>query len=216
MAGKKKDDCLTMAVNYELSLAEAKWIESAVSRDGHRKVLTVAALADYNGEVVIAATDTHRLHIVHLGTRAQKGFKPALLDIRRIVLEARFAKATHVEIASDLSAVTVKTVGKKGVVKEASTIYAPVFDTVPGPYPNFVKVMPCEPKPPTEHFAINARYWSDATALAHTNAHRVTLLTSGANAPLLIQPAVDSPRWQSLVMPMASDMKKLCDLKEAS
>lgn len=157
---------------YTLEVAEVDWVAKALSTDAQRPVLTVAALAYYNGSAVLVATDTHRLHVLRLGS-VEKEFPTKLIDLKRVLFEARHAKATHVRIAVDFSSVEVGRI-REGKKAEAhfGPVSAPVFDTVTGTYPNFGRVIPETKRPVAEFFAINSKYLADATLLTRKNAFR--------------------------------------------
>lgn len=187
---------------YTIELAEATWIAKALSADYHRPVLTVAALAFYDGAAVLVATDTHRLHVLRLGP-VEKEFPTRLVDLRRIIFEARFAKATHIRLDVEDSEVTVGKIAKGGGLADPARIHAPVFDTVTGTYPTFSRVIPTSKRPVAELFAINSKYLADATELTRKNAFRTVILSEGPNKPLVLRSTED--RWLAVVMPMALD-----------
>lgn len=189
---------------YTIELSEAAWVAKALSADSHRVVLTVAALAYHEGAAVLVATDTHRLHILRLGP-VEKEFPVRLVDLRRIIFEAWFAKATHIRIDVEDAEVTVGKIAKGGGLGDAARIHAPVFDTVTGTYPNFARVIPETKKQASDLFAINSKYLSDATELSRKNAFRTVILSEGPNRPLVFQLPEDLPRWRAVVMPMALD-----------
>lgn len=186
---------------YIIERAEAEWVAKALSTDNRRPVLTMAAIAYYDGSAVLVATDNHRLHVLRLGN-VEKEFPVVLFDIRRVLHEAKYAKATHVSISQDFSEVQIgRQDGKRGGV--FGPVYAPVLGTVEGRYPDFVRVIPETKNPASAIFAINSRYLADATLLSRTNAPRTVILSEGQNRPLRFQLPNDRPRWIAVVMPMA-------------
>lgn len=184
---------------YYLTVSEVDWVARALSTDSHRRVLTVAALAYYDGEVVLVATDNYRLHLLRLGP-VEAEFPWKLLDLRRVLFEARFYKATHIQIPRDFSEIIVGKRDAMGNFEEMERIHAPVFDTVAMAFPNFPRVIPTTKRPVSEFFAINARYLADATLLSRQNAFRTVIYSEGANRPLAFRG--DDARWLAVVMPM--------------
>jgi DNA polymerase III sliding clamp (beta) subunit (PCNA family) len=179
---------------YTLEVAEVDWVEKALSTetDGTRAVLSVAALTYYKGAAVLVATDTHRLHVLRLGP-VKEEFPTKLIDIRRVLFEARYAKATHVRIAVDLQEVSVGRLGSgKSPTFTGSKIFTPIFDTVQGNYPNIAKVMPERARPICEFFAINSKYLADATLLSRRNGFRTMMLSENAESrPIIFRPRED-------------------------
>lgn len=190
---------------YTLEVAEVDWVAKALSTDANRVVLTVAALAYYNGSAVLVATDTHRLHVLRLGS-VEKEFPTKLIDLKRVLFEARYAKATHVRIAVDFSSVEVGRIreGEKNAEGDFGPVFAPVFDTVTGTYPSFGRVIPETKRPVAELFAINSKYLADATLLTRKNVFRTIILSEDAeNKPIVFR--TTGERWFAVVMPMRLD-----------
>ncbi|MEQ1761595.1 MAG: hypothetical protein ABL984_00485 [Pyrinomonadaceae bacterium] len=193
---------------FILTTKEVDWLAKALSTDSYRLILTVGCLAYYKGSAVLVATDTHRLHVLRLGP-VEAEFKSATVDFRRILFEARFAKANQVKIESDLSAVLVeKTAPRSGKVETSTRIHAPVLDTVVGPYPNFGRVIPDTKRPVAELFSLNSKYLTEATLLSSNGAFRITMVSENASSkPIMFIPGEgpENGRWLSVVMPMASE-----------
>lgn len=210
---------------FVISLAEATWLSKALSTDTHRPVLTLAALGNWDGSAVLVATDTHRLHVLRLGdvpegyplapmTRAvpfgDTAAATKLLDLRRIIHEARYAKAKQIAISRNLCEVKVGEADSKKSRWEP--VYAPAFPEGVGSYPQFARVIPEGRRPVAELFAVNSRYLADATLLTREAAMRTVIWSEDARVkPIVFQPADERPRWMAVVMPMALD----CNLEVA-
>jgi DNA polymerase III sliding clamp (beta) subunit (PCNA family) len=180
-----------------LTVQEVAWVERAVSKDGGRMILTKGAILYHEGDAVLVATDTHRLHVLRLGA-VEKEFPVISIDLKRVLLEARFAKATHVTIRKDFTEVHV---GKmyKGEF-QTTKIYAPVLSAGDG-YPFIARVIPTTKRPVSEFFAINCKYLADATLLARSENGKTIMYSEDASCrPILFRPAGD--RWFAVVMPM--------------
>lgn len=203
---------------FIIDIREAAWVTKALSKE--RRVLTFAAVANVGGSVVLAATDTHRLHMLRLGP-VSDGFplpemtsdmplqdvprSVKLIDLRRVLFEARYENATHIAIAQDLSEVLI---GKSGPKRTPAfgPVYAPVFPDGAGTFPLFARIIPNTKRPVAELFAINSRYLADATELSSRASNRTVLYSEcGENKPIVFQPNEDLPRWKAAVMPMALD-----------
>jgi hypothetical protein len=187
---------------YVLKATEVEWVAKALSTDERqRTILTVGAIAYYDGSAVLVATDAHRMHIVRLGPVVAE-FPVKLIDLRRVLLEANFAKATHVQISEDFSEVVV---GKyvRGAKSDVIgvRIAAPVFDTVIGTYPHFSQVIPDTKRPVAELFAINSEYLADATWLAWKNKFKTIMYSEDAeNRPIAFRSIEE--HWFAVIMPM--------------
>ena len=191
---------------FTITKQEAQWVASALSRDTHREVLRYAALAYLNGETVLVSTDTHRLHILNLGGNVEHALK--LIDIRRVLLEASFVKASHIRIAKDFSEVEV---GKVAQTKKHGDVFSQAFGILfpqtSSTFPNFERVIPTTKEPLNEFTAVNARYLIDATMLAAGNNWKTAILGESNTRAMVFQPASDTPRWKAVVMPMALEWK---------
>lgn len=200
---------------YTLTVRELDWVVSALGNNVYHPELRFASLClDRNGHLLIGATDAHRLHIIDLGPPASdcplapaspKPYKGSsnryrLIDARRVLAEAEYADSTVVAISHDLA----KVCHQEYLVGELTPVYAPVLPA-PGSqeHVNFVRVIPENPKPITELFAIDQGYLRDATKLAHQTGYRVVLRSESPNGPILIE----SPgaAWRAIVMPMSLD-----------
>lgn len=190
---------------FIITVAELRWLCSALSRDTHRAVLGVGALAYHEGNAWLVATDTHRLHILNLGP-IDEPFEQKVVDIRRILHEASFEGAKHVRLSRDLATVEV---GREPSKKAGwyKPVWGPVFPEGHGPYPDFKRVMPAERRPIQEFFAINAKYLTDATALAYLDSGRTLIFGESKTRPIVFQHASERPRWTAIVMPMALDIR---------
>lgn len=189
---------------YIIELAEAAWVAKALSTDSKRAVLTMAALAYYEGAAVLVATDTYRLHILRLGP-TEKEFPTRLVDLRRIIFEARYAKATHIWIDAEGEEVTVGKITRSDKFRSSTRIYAPIFDTIAGTYPDFARVIPKTSRQASELFAINSKFLSDALELSRNHAFRTVILSEGPNKAVVFQVPEDNPRWRAVVSPMRLD-----------
>lgn len=194
---------LTAKAPFTIKVDELAWIAKAISQDRDHPALRHALLAYYEGSAVLVATDTHRLHMLYLGPSEE--FAGKLIDIKRVVFEARYVKAKHVQIDIDSDRVMVGKLNKKsGSLNPSSLIHTPVFNTVGDKFPNFQKVIPDTKRPLSDLFAINSRYFIDATELSRKySAFRTAILQEAPGHPLVFQPLDKHPRWKAIVMPMA-------------
>lgn len=182
---------------YTITIRELVYIARALGADNYRQILTQAALSHYEGHACLAATDTHRLHVLRLGPC--EPFENKTIDVKRILHEARFHKANEIQLLRDFSEVLL--VARKGRYAPTHPVYAPVFDTVQGPYPNWQRVIPANLEVAKELFAIDPRYLADATLLAKPE-YRITVEMENRNRPAVFRHP-GSDRWLSLVMPKA-------------
>lgn len=186
-----------------IEVRDAAWVAKALSPDSYRPVLSVAVIGCYKGSIVLVATDTHRIHMLRLGP-VENEFPARLIDLRRVLFEARYAKATHIQIQLESSQVVVGRLASRGGLANSSLIHAPVFDTVKGTYPDYAKCIPETRRPVSEFFAINSKYLFDATEISRRDSFRTLMLSEyGENKPILFQPVDTEPRWLAVVMPMA-------------
>lgn len=190
---------------YTLEVDELTWLCKALSNDPLRGDLQMAAIAHYDGSAVLVSTDTHRMHILRLSPSTP--FETQLIDIKRILFEARYAKAKDIQIDLNARQVTVGNLDKKtGALNPSTLIHTPVFNTIDAKFPKFQRVIPNTNRPVSDIFAINSRYLIDATELSrkHSSPLRTAILQEAPERPLVFQPLVEHPRWKAVVMPMAT------------
>lgn len=187
---------------YTIYLKEVDWVAKALSKDQSRPIMNVGALACYEGNAVLVATDTHRLHVLRLGP-VEEEFPLKTIDLKRILFEARYAKATLIQIAGDLSSVEIGRIAKRTNEPTFSPVFTPVINTVEGTFPNFARVIPLTKRPVSEFFSVNSKYLADATALSSSQSNRVIMYSENAAVKPIVFTPGDDPRWFAVVMPMA-------------
>lgn len=188
--------------SYIVSLRDLKWLQSATNNDvSCRATLRYGFTAWFDGCAWLCATDTHRLHMVRLGKSGV--FTPQHVDLKRLIVEAELAKASHVQVSTDWTKATVGQIAGNGdELIYASPVYAPF--TIEDTPPNAAKIVENGCKTPvSEFFAVNIRYLADALSLASDDQNRVVIYAKNKNAVHFIQPDNPSPRWMVALMPMA-------------
>lgn len=196
-------------MRISITTQEAKYLVNALTKDSCRPVLQQACLQCVDGEAILATTDTHRLHMIHCG--ASEAFAPVLIDLKRLLFEARYYKHGLILIDSDAkSAYTMdRPIFWDPVMKENDLeklwdlpkiqVDTPVFDRSDKQFPNFAKVIPPQ-TPLTVLAAFNWKYIVNACELADCN--RVVMFGEGETRPVLFQEPTDFHRWRSVVMTM--------------
>lgn len=184
---KKKE---TEPEYHFMSYREAQWIAMALYEPKDRPILSHAWLAHYDDAAYLVATDTHRMHMLRLCQ--SEAFEPKSVDIRRIIAEAQLQGSVHISFAADFESVMVGG-------HTYSPVYGPVFPEFDGTHPNVSRVIPSVSTPPSQLFAINARYLQEAAWLGHEQ--RVTLSQNKPNEMILLRDP-ENKRWMAVVMPM--------------
>jgi len=182
-----------------VSKAEVSWLVRALARDCSPSILTYGAFIHFDGAANLVTSDTHRLHVLRLGP--SKPFETKLVDLRRLVFEMSYAKATTAWVDVLLSTFEIETFVKN--VVELGSVYANLFPTRLGTYPDVERVIPKTTRQASDVFAVNSRYFVDATVLSAVNAFRTLILAEGPNKPIMFRPNAEPTRWFAVVMPMS-------------
>lgn len=214
----------TPAYQFAITLQRLKWINAAVSTDGHRQVLTFAAIAHFDGHSWLCGTDTHRLHCIRLAKTEKHEI--VLIDIRRVLHEMAFNRSKMFRFNLDGTAsignwtTTKKSVPTGKVVPLTNTpvvklenvtewvadpLYAPVLAQTKLHFPNVARVIEpvWECKTTPKQYAINPKYLADAMGVASG----VIIRGNGKQRPILIEanaaPDSETREMFAVVMPMA-------------
>jgi hypothetical protein len=178
----------TPVYQFAITLQRLKWINAAASTDGHRRVLTFAAIAHFDGCSWLVATDTHRLHCVRLAKMEKH--ETVLIDIRRVLHEMAFNRSKVFRFNLDGTASigdwvsTKKSVPTGKVIALSNTpvvklenvtewvpdpLYAPIIPENVGLFPNVARVIEpvWECKTTPKQYAVNPKYLADALGMAN-------------------------------------------------
>ena len=196
-----------------ISKKECEWLFKALSKDAHRPILSVAHVSIIDGVRYVVATDTHRVHVLNLGSSDWTAGDPILpgdrmlLDLRRILFEMRY-HGKDAYLVDDIAIIKAD----EDMLKNPPLQVAG-YSRVEGVYPPWERVIPKdndEKKPLERPFdgelAINGRYLEDASQLSSTKC--VFLHVNTQNGPIIVQEKPGSPwecRWFAVVMPMAME-----------
>lgn len=178
---------------FSATKKELDWIAKAASKDAAREVLCQAAIVHIDGRSYLASTDTHRLHLLNLGK--SEAHEVVMFDIRRLLWEMQFSKATRCEFDE---CGHFEAWAKTNPVR----IFAPLVYTGTGQYPNIARVIPVGLDGPPMSVALKAKYFADATAL--DGGEGFQFFGSGPDRAVLICQNSSNNRWQAVVMPTRS------------
>lgn len=191
--------------SFTISIQKLKWVRLALSTDSFRDILQSAAIQSVRGATYLAATDTHRLHIVKIADTETVN-PTLLLDIKRVLHEAAFAGrgAQFVRFYFDLDGFDI--LGAAGKDQKVLDICGRKVLTTSDKFPNWERVVPEASQPHDGRpgtLAINVKYLKDAGALAPNG--RIHIWGGGSTRPQVIQghegPAWGQ-EWAAIVMPM--------------
>lgn len=187
---------------FRLTLPEAVWLMKAASTDETRKVLLYANVRTLGGSVWLTTTDTYRLHMVNIGVSDLN--LDYLIDLRRMIHEAKFVKAESILIERDGSNATLAKTGKKS--ERIWPIHSPWRMEDLGAYPCIERVIPMGKMVAPGELNVNPKYFFDAI---YPGAHGVRMQTEGPGRTIVITDRRHSySRWKALVMPMAPGDKE--------
>lgn len=193
-----------------------KWLEKALSKENYHEALRYAHVSVFDGYLCLAATDTYRLHVLKVSkvTEAQsEAFKPYLLDVRRAIHEMRFHKLTILclnrekglaptEIGNsqiEYGIMDYKDTRKKDI--GFKPLEVKLINEEGLAFVDWPRVIPEGSKPPTEIFAFNRKYLSDAISIGAGDSLRTMMFMDAPNSPLILKSSEDY--WFAVIMPMA-------------
>lgn len=200
---------------FTITVAEAEWVAKALGDPyGNWPFLGYAALMRWNGDAILVATDTYRIHLLRLGQAGETYPLPEslgasademrtrakLVDLRRVVMEARFAKAEYIGIAQDLSAFEVGTMPSQGPPR-FGPVHGPIFPGGVSTYLNYCSVIPETTRPVSEMFAINPKFLADALSVPAFGAPISMWSADAPPYPIVFRWPDD--RWLAVVVPVS-------------
>lgn len=188
---------------YIVTASEIAWLVKAVLKDTIRPILRCGVIAHVEGfGMVIATTDTHRLHMIRLVSKC-KPFESKVVDLQRIQMELRFVRGKEVQISNDLTEVLVGTTDHKHKDRTFfRPVYGPVFPEGVGNYPDFARVIPKPCLTPPALFVMNGRYMIDAMSILSGYDQGCAVTCEASNKPVVFEPRTEG-RWKAVVMPMS-------------